>query len=424
MPATIVMAGHRTNFSKRIFVVSRDTWERRKGHLDFGPVGLIIFDEAHIGISAQKRIVEHLEPDVVLGYTATPVSTSGPGMGAMYEELVQGPSYGDLILEGHLVPTRYVAARLDTSGLRVGSDGDYMTKEVVELVRGQVLADLYDAYGQYARERTVIFAPSVEIAWTIAARFGEMGVRAAVLDWATKPPVRREILSEFREGRIKVIVNVDVLSEGWDEPRVDTIILASPTRSLARYLQRVGRGMRPSPGKSDVLVIDLVGSVYEHGTPEDIEGWELEEERPNRKVNRPGHTLVKRKGLCPMCRAEMKDNRCKVCGFEAAYIPKPRELEVVGGKLEALWDSPLFHTEEVRQSFYRQLLGVARMYGKKDGWAAHAYKERYGEWPLWEWKELGPLMPSDDALRWTRYLFIRFAKKRPVWGSMFKRKWG
>jgi superfamily II DNA or RNA helicase len=280
-----------------------------------------------------------------------------------------------------------------------------------------VLADLYEAYGQYARERTVVFAPTVDIAWTIAARFGEMGIPAAALDWSTPPGERHRILRGFREGRIKIIVNVDVLSEGWDEPRVDTIILASPTRSLARYLQRVGRGMRPAEGKSEVLVIDLVGSLYMHGPPEDITGWTLEPERPDRR--KPvGSNLVKRRGLCPICKEEMKTNPCPNCGFRASYRPTQADLEVIGARLGMLDE---VDGEVFRVAFYRQLLGIARTYGKKDGWAAHAYREKYGEFPPFSWKELGPMEPGPEAQRWARRMFIRWAKKRPIWQSMFRR---
>ena len=419
LPATIVMAGYDTDWSQRIFVVSRDTWHRRKEYLNFGEVPLLIFDEAHIGVASQRRIVEALEPEVVLGYTATPVSMSGPGMGHLYQDLVLGPTYLDLIAEGHLVPTRWVSAKLDgLDDLRVSKlTGDYHIEDVARLVKGQVLADLYEAYGEYARERTVIFAPTVDIAWTIAARMGEMGIPAAVLDWATPTHERHRILRGFREGRIKVIVNVDVLSEGWDEPLVDTIILASPTRSLARYLQRIGRGMRPAEGKTEVLIVDLVGSLYMHGPPEDIVGWELEPERPDRK-RPPGGGLVKRRGLCPICKQEMTANPCPNCGFQASYRPTQAELEVLGAPIGLVGE---VDSEVFRMAFYRQLLGIARTYGKKDGWAAHAYRERYGDFPPYEWKELGPLEPGPEAKRWARRLWIKWAKRRPIYSSSFRR---
>lgn len=411
VPATIVMAGYDTDWSKRVYVVSRDTWERRKEWINFGSeVGLLIFDEAHIGISAQLRVVKALEPEVVLGYTATPVSLSGPGMGALYEAIVLGPTYAELIGMGYLVPTKWVVAKqIDTSGLRVSkTTGDYVVEDVVRLVRGQVLADVYEAWAEYAGERTVIFAPTVDVAATIAGRFGSMGIRAASIDWSTPPRERRALLSDFREGKLPILVNVDVFSEGWDEPLVDTIILANPTRSLARHLQRIGRGMRPAPGKGYVRIIDLVGAAYEHGAPEDIEGWELEPARRVSSRNGGSESLVKRKGLCPICRREMKGRRCE-CGYEPVYLPRIADLEVIGGKLEEVG---VLDSEAIRQNFYRQLLWYVKFFGKKDGFAAHLYKDKYGEFPPWEWRELEPVEPTPATWNFIRSRLIRWAKRK------------
>lgn len=419
VPASIVMAGYDTDWSKRVFVVSRQTWWKRKRMLNFGgEVGLLIIDEAHIGIRGQMEMVKELEPDVVLGYTATPISLSGPGMGALYEDLVHGPSYSELIGMGYLVPTRWVVAKpLDTSGLRISREtGDYVIEDVVQLVKGQVLADLYEAWAEYAGERTVVFAPTVDIANTIAGRFGNMGIPAAAIDWSTKAADRRRILQGFREGKLRVLVNVDVFSEGWDEPLVDTIILANPTRSLARHLQRIGRGMRPAPGKGQVLIIDLVGAAYQHGAPEDIEEWQLEPARPDRgRSSPPGNKLVKRKGLCPICRQEMKTSPCPHCGFEPSYLPRMTDLEVVGGVLEEFGgDGLLGLSERTKVYWYLQLLWYARAYGKKDGWAAHMYREKFGEWPKWEWKKYEPIMPRGEVMRFIRRHWIRWAKRRPM----------
>lgn len=419
VPATIVMAGHQTDWSKRVFVVSRDTWERRKKWINFGDVGMIIFDEAHIGINAQKRIVDALRPRVVLGYTATPTTMTGPGMGALYDAIVHGPSYDELIAQGYLVPTEWVVASpIDKSGLRVSrATGDYALPDVVKLVKGQVLYDLYDAYAAHGGERTVIFAPTVDIAATIAARLGNSGIPAAVVDWSTPPKHRAYVLNAFREGKLKVLVNVDVFSEGWDEPLVDTIILANPTRSLARHLQRIGRGMRPAPGKHSIRIIDLVGVVFEHGAPEDITGWELEPARPDRNRARPTPP-VKRKGLCPICRHEMNSVPCPNCGFAPEYKPVIRDLEVVGGMLVDM------DSEAMRKHFYSQLRYWARLYGKKEGWAAHAYRYRYGEWPPYEWRRLPLVPPTESTERFIKHLLIRWAKRRemPWEGRFFRRE--
>jgi superfamily II DNA or RNA helicase len=418
MKAAVVMAGYDTDWSANVFVVSRDTWERRKDRINFGRhVGLVVFDEAHIGIGAQKRLVEYLEPGTVLGYTATPVSMSGPGMGDLYESLIGGPTYEELIEMGFLVPTRWVVAQpLDTSGLRVSKmTNDYVTEDVARLVRGQVLGNIYEAWGQYGGERSVVFAPTVDIAATVAARFGAMQVRAAAIDWSTPPRERQRILAGFKEGSIKVIVNVDVMSEGWDEPLVDTIILANPTRSFARHIQRIGRGMRVSAGKQFVKMIDLVGALAEHGQPEDILGWDLEPARPDRKKG-TSTGLVKRRGVCPNCKADMTVNPCPQCGFEVRYRPTVSELEILPARFLEGWKKPV-PTYEERMVFFLQLLWCARSWGKKDGWAAHMYKERFDEWPPRVWLNAEPIEPGEGVRKYVRGQLMKYAKDKGLWSS-------
>lgn len=422
VPNGIVMAGYNADYSSRVFVMSRDTYFRRRDWINLGQVSMLIFDEAHIGVDAQRRIAENLEAPFVLGYTATPITLSGPGMGSFYRNLLLGPTYMELIELGHLVPTRWLVAKeLDTSGLRVSrSTGDYVQEDVVRLVRGEVLADLYSVYAEHAGRRNVIFAPSVDIASTIAARLGSMGYRAAAIDWSTPQRERQRILAEFKAGTIGALVNVDVFSEGWDEPLVDTIILANPTKSLARHIQRIGRGMRPAPGKLYVRVIDLVGALRMHGAPEDIEGWELEEQRdPKQKTQ--GGSPVKRRGLCPRCKREMKGPVCE-CGFRADYIPTPTDLTVVGRYVVEEQRGPREWTEEDKRLFYLQLLFYARKYGKKDGWAAHAYRERFGDWPPFAWRDYTPVPLTVDVEKYIKRRWILWSKasSKPLW-NMRKR---
>ena len=155
-------------------------------------------------------------------------------------------------------------------------------------------------------------------------------------------------------------------------------------------------------------IIDLVGAAYEHGAPEDIEGWELEPARRVSSRNSGSESLVKRKGLCPICRREMKGRRCE-CGYEPVYHPRITDLEVIGGKLEEMG---VLDSEALRQNFYRQLLWYVKFFGKKDGFAAHLYKDKYGEFPPWEWRELEPAEPTPATWNFIRSRLIRWAKRK------------
>jgi hypothetical protein len=119
-----------------------------------------------------------------------------------------------------------------------------------------------------------------------------------------------------------------------------------------------------------------------------------------------------------MCKEEMKTNPCPNCGFRASYAAEIRDLEVIGARIGMVGG---LDSEVIRVSFYRQLLGITRIYGKKEGWAAHAYREKYGEFPPFAWKELGPMEPGPEAQRWAKRMFIKWAKSRPLQQSVFRR---
>lgn len=415
IPHSVIMAGYETDFSERIFIVSRDTWTRRGMHGGFPPdeVGLILYDEAHIAVERQRLIAEKYDRAVVVGYTATPTTLTGLPLGEFYEELIQGPNYVELQRMGFLVPGRYIVPKtLDMEGVRVSkSTNDYVAEDVQRVVKGQVLGDLWDALRQYGNGRTIIFLPSVDIAHSVASELGAAGYPAATLDWSTPDRERTRILEDFRNGRIMALCNVDVLSEGFDEPTVQTIILASPTRSTARYLQRVGRGMRPAPGKAFVTVVDMANQILEHGIPEDYEAWELE--RGNRKTrnnNNTGGIHFAKTRVCQACGESFKGSRaCPKCGWEVPRRYLPAELEVIPAdftELNIQYRDPI----EQQKRFYRALLEYARYKGWKDGWAAHMYRTRYGSWPPFAWRNEDIDIPRDwrdVARRWIAHVKIK-----------------
>lgn len=386
VPSAVLMAGEDIDWSKRVFVISRDTLWRRKAFAKLRRVSLVIFDEAHIGVKKQKEIVRMVNPKVVLGYTATPISLSGPGMGALYETLVQGPTYQELIKEDYLVPTRFIPYEpsLELLNLPLGPDGDYKLQEVIRLLRrGQVLEDPLKAYRKHIApgEPTIWFAPSVEIAEETARRLRDGGITAETISWRTPEEERKRIIQAFKAGKIKVLTNVDVFSEGWDAPEVRAIVLANPTRSLARYLQRVGRGMRPAPGKTYVKIVDLVGSVFLHGLPEAIEGWDLEPARVDRLADGL-YAVVKRKPLCPKCRSRLREWGCPSCGWRPMPQYAQSWYEILRGRLT----NEIAILDERRKLFYAGLLYYCKKHGKSWRFASSLYKERFGISPPEEWR--------------------------------------
>ncbi len=142
-----------------------------------------------------------------------------------------------------------------------------------------VMANLIQSYVKYAEgKKMIVFAVNVEHSEYIVKRYEEAGFRAAHLDADTTPCNRKEIINKFKTGKIQILSNVDIVSEGFDVPDCAVVQLARPTKSLVKYLQQIGRCMRPSKttNKTHCIVLDNVGLYQEFGSPRDPRDWTLE----------------------------------------------------------------------------------------------------------------------------------------------------
>lgn len=238
------------------------------------PFGLVVVDEAHHTAAATyRRVLDHLgagQPDgpLLLGVTATPDRGDGKGLDDLFDEIAF--SYDILwgIRSGYLCDLRGVAIKLDD--LRVAdiavSRGDYQTgaagDALLDAGAPDAIAEGWLAHA--AGRRTLVFTPTVETAQLTAAAFTHRGVAAESVSGDMPMEDRRLILKRFDRGDTDVVVNCQVLTEGYDHPRVDCIVVARPTKSRALYTQMIGRGTRRHPDKVDCLVLDVVGASREH----------------------------------------------------------------------------------------------------------------------------------------------------------------
>lgn len=157
-----------------------------------------------------------------------------------------------------------------------GADGDYQVKEMdAVLNRRPGIERLYRSVRQFASgKKGMVYAISIEHARRIAEYYSRRGVNAVAVDSKTPAMERKRMVEEFRHGKIEVLVNVDVFSEGFDCPDVEFVQLARPTLSLAKYLQQVGRGLRRSEGKEACMLIDNVGLYRIFGLPTQRWNWD------------------------------------------------------------------------------------------------------------------------------------------------------
>ena len=239
------------------------------------------------------------------------------------------------------------------------------------------------------------------------------GVKAEHIDGDTPKDERGAILQRLAAGETTV-VNCMVLTEGWDCPKVGCTILARPTKSMGLFRQKVGRVLRPAPGKVNAIVLDHSGAVYRHGLPEDHVAWSLS---PDHRAVAPAHQARKlrdKKGLldCPACETlsiRLGGQPCPNCGWEpkraGEFIATAEgELGLVqGGRAKANEYGP-----EARQRWLGMLTSVAVEHGYKPGWIAHKYHEKFGDWP--QHGGVTPIKPSPEVLSWVRSRNIAWAK--------------
>lgn len=340
-----------------------------KAAAEFPPIDLVIVDEAHLippdGDGMFRKFladVQQLRPGSrVVGFTATPYRTSsGPicGLDQILTEIVYRAEVPELIEQGYLSPMRakQPCHDFDASGLRV-RNGEFRPEDVEAAV--METHALQAACGQlieYTQDRksVLIFAASVQHAWAITWEIeGCWGVFGD-----TPTAKRREAIEKFRSGEIKYLVNVNVLSTGFDAPNVDAVAMMRPTLSPGLYYQQVGRGFRLSPdtGKTDCLVLDFAGNCKRHGPVDAIE--------PVSRVQRQGGEAPVKE--CPACRELVAAGvrNCPACEHEFPEPEVQHNASVQGGKVLSTEPAAEPETFGVIETTYRKHL--KRQFGTVD----------------------------------------------------------
>lgn len=242
------------------------------GHVD--PFGLVIVDEAHhAAADSYRRILDRLRVGedtgpLLLGVTATPDRGDGQGLDGLFDEVVAAYDVLWGIRSGYLSDLRGIRVTLDDldlSAVRI-SRGDYQAGDAGRAMQdaGSAPAVVRSWVEHAAGRPTLVFTPTVALAAEMAAEFVGAGIRAAYVSGETPLDERRRILADFAAGRLTVLANCAVLTEGYDEPSVACVVIARPTKSRALYTQMVGRGTRRHPDKVDCLVLDVVGATAQH----------------------------------------------------------------------------------------------------------------------------------------------------------------
>ncbi|MHA6258331.1 DEAD/DEAH box helicase [Sporosarcina sp. CAU 1771] len=238
--------------------------EKRLNQFDRDFFDTIIIDEAHHSISdSYQRVLAHFEDANVLGVTATPDRGDMRNLGSYYENIAYEYTLPKAIKEGYLSPIKAltIPLKLDLSGIGQQA-GDFKLGELGSAL-DPYLESIADEMVKVASDRKiVVFLPLVATSQKFTQILNEKGFRAAEVNGESKD--RAEVLADFDNDKYNVLCNSMLLTEGWDCPSVDCVVVLRPTRVRSLYSQMVGRGTRLYPGKTELLLLDFLWHTDRH----------------------------------------------------------------------------------------------------------------------------------------------------------------
>lgn len=343
-----------------------DTLSRRiKPPAQFG-----VCDEAHHSVSEKYRIVFEMYPEARwLGVTATPYRFDGKGLDEAWDIIIEGPSVVELIAAGVLSPSRVFSHDNDGTSRRLKSvktvRGDFDRKELSKAFNKPKLVGPYvDEYERLGNGKpAVVYAIDLKHAVTIKTAFERRGYVTGYIHGGTPKPERERLIDDFAKGRIQILINCEILTEGWDCPSAKVCIMARPTKSMALYRQMIGRFLR---GRRTAIIIDHAGNALRHGLPTRPLEFTLE---GGLKKGPKGQPLVK---TCPECGAvvALGTRECE-CGhvFAAEADVEPANKKLVEVKV----------SEEEKAAALEAIRRVAKTRKASEEWVRKVYASRFGE---------------------------------------------
>lgn len=351
--------------------------------------GTLVIDEAHHATSPLYRtLIDRFSRR--LGLTATPFRLDGKGLrSAGFGQIIVAAWTDDLCADGTLhEPTVYAAKSIDLSGVKKTA-GDYNLGQLSAAVNGAALnGRIVETWMKRAKgRRTVAFAVDIAHAESIAQSFVDAGVRAEIVTGTTPKIERKAILARLAAGVTTIVVNVGVLTEGWDLPALECAIIARPTASLCLHLQQIGRIMRSCEGKEGAIVLDHAGNYGRHGLVTERLVYSLDGKVKKGTGEAPSK-------CCPECAKVIAAGVrvCPECGYE--FPAKDKTTESDEELLPVGHGDPFAERARRWSRFYNDGQRIASwkaggssffdqaVTDKGNAIAAAKYKARYGVYPL------------------------------------------
>lgn len=245
----------------------------------------LLIDEAHHSEADTYQLLFEKYPKAIkIGFSATPERLDGKGLDNSYQNIIIGKTVRELIDSHVLSDYKYYAPSTSDSlhysinpkYLEVGGETFFKAVKKASSYEKKIYADVLKTWLEKGENKqTILFAPSIAMSKAFAKEFKQNGIRAEHIDGTMRKADRKDALEAFRKGEIKVICNVDLISEGFDMSDADCVILTRPTESLAMFMQQAFRAMRYREGKT-AIILDHANNIALHGEIDQIFDWSLE----------------------------------------------------------------------------------------------------------------------------------------------------
>ena len=357
---------------------------------------VILVDEAHHALAkSYQRILNQFPKAIILLFTATPHRTGRMQLDQIADDIIVGQSIHELTDKGFLAPFRYFQPPNDFNRnlLKRSSTGDFTNESMQEAMSTKIFGHIVKQYKRIADGmQAVIYTYSIDSAVEIAHKFNSEGISAIEVDGTTSKEKRNLAVQKFRKQEIKILVNVNLFTEGVDLPNVDCVIMARPTASLALYLQFSMRCLNPRPGKT-AIIIDHANNFKTFGYPDDDRDWK----KAIKSGRQKSKSLLKDPGLsivtCDYCFAvvkasEVKDGKCPICG-KSIKVHKAKPVSDVD-LVEATKDRQKLIHEIVHSNLLKEvanknvselhtmkeLQAYGKLHGYKKGWSFYMAKRK------------------------------------------------
>lgn len=359
-----VIAPKYKQYPNNVYLASVDTLRRR----ELPVVDLIIIDEAHKQ-TFDKIVIKYIElmNPYIIGATATPLRKGKQNcLSTMYEDIVEPVTTSNLIDRGFLVTARTFASKRDFSDVKK-KGYEYDNKALYEKFNQSKLYDgVVENYLKFSPgKKAICFNVNVEHSLQMVQRFKDSGIAAVHLDGKTPDALRRRILKDFSSNNF-ILSNCSVLTTGFDEPSIETVIVNRATMSLPLYLQMTGRGSRLFTNKENFTIMDQGANVYRHGLWQDEREWDI----IKKSSRSDGVAPIK---CCENCEAinHASARKCSECG--TPFEIKKKELKK-GEFIEVNPRRGMRKKPDFKTCTRQELADYAKLMGYKPGWVFQQLK--------------------------------------------------